>query len=101
MHALFLKNEPIEPVGMPPGAAAQFSMLSGDDRRLCERVLGEFREMPGLVLTEPQAARLFSIEHETCARILGSLVESGVLRTDGRMFAARTSGRPSLRRSMR
>jgi hypothetical protein len=87
MHALFLKNEPIEPAGIFPGAVESSS--SGDDRRLCERVLCEFREMPGLVLTEPQAARLFCIEHERCARILGSLVESGALRTDGHVFAAR------------
>jgi len=95
MHALFLKNEPIEPAGLSSGAA-ELGMPSGADRTICERVLGEFREMPGLVLTEPQAARLFCIEHETCARILGSLVESGALRTDGRVFAARAHGRPSL-----
>ena len=100
MHAFLVRNEPIEPAGIPAGIA-ELSMLSGDDRRLCERVLGEFREMPGLVLTEPQAARLFCMEHETCARILGSLVESGALRTDGRMFATRTHGRPSLRRGVR
>jgi hypothetical protein len=100
MHALSLKNKPIEPAVLPAGAA-EFSIPSGDDRTLCERVLGEFREMPGLVLTEPQAARLFCIEHETCARILGSLVESGALRTDGRVFAARAHGRPSLWRGTR
>lgn len=51
------------------------------------RVLAEFREMPCLRLTLPQAARLFGIDTESCERVLGSLVEHGVLVFDRRMFA--------------
>ena len=51
------------------------------------RVSAEFREMPGLKLTLPQAARLFSIEPTRCERVLGALVDRGVLATDGRAFA--------------
>ena len=94
MHALFVRNEPIEPTGTPLRVAESY-VMSGDDQALSERVLGEFREMPGLVLTVPQAARLFCLDREKCVRILGSLVESGALRTDGRVFAtrARTAAR--------
>lgn len=56
------------------------------------RVSAEYREMPGLKLTLAQAARLFSIEAARCKRVLGSLVEGGVLATDGRTFARADSG---------
>ena len=58
-----------------------------DLQSLQTRVSAEFREMPGLKLTLPQAARLFSIEPTRCERVLGALVDRGVLATDGRAFA--------------
>ena len=42
-------------------------------------VAGEFREMPGLRLTLPQAARLWGLEPRACAAILDALVERGAL----------------------
>jgi hypothetical protein len=51
------------------------------------RVLAEFREMPGLILTLPQAARLFGVESARCQEVLDILVEHGVLATNGRTFA--------------
>jgi hypothetical protein len=60
---------------------------------LCARVWAEFREMPGLNLTLAQAARLFSLDRARCARVLDSLVMSGVLATDGVAFARADSGR--------
>ena len=60
---------------------------------LQSRVSAEFREMPGLRLTVPQAARLFSIEAARCERVLGALVDRGVLATDGRAFARADAGR--------
>ena len=50
------------------------------------RVWAEFHEMPGMRLTLPQAARLFSIEAAACERILSALVQVGDLVTDGRTF---------------
>jgi len=47
---------------------------------LVRRVHNEYREMPGLRLTLEQAARLFHLPGETCARVLGELIEEGVLR---------------------
>jgi hypothetical protein len=60
---------------------------------LCARVLGEFREMPGLTLTLPQAARLFSIDPPQCEQILDSLVQAGELATNGRAFGCANAGR--------
>lgn len=57
-----------------------------DDLPLHTRVSAEFREMPGLMLTLPQAARLFSIDLPQCERVLSALVARGELRTDGHAF---------------
>ena len=55
-------------------------------RALASRVLGEFREMPGLALTPAQAARLFGLPLDVAARILDGLVRDGRLSraSDGR-----------------
>jgi hypothetical protein len=43
------------------------------------RVKGEFLEMPGLRLTEPQARRLWGLDQDACTALLGALVESNFL----------------------
>ena len=43
------------------------------------RVQGEFLEMPGLRLTEAQARRLWGMETELCAALLGELVAAKFL----------------------
>jgi hypothetical protein len=57
------------------------------ERELLDRISTEFYEMPGLKLTVRQACRLFSLEPTLCERVLGDLVDGGVLATDGRAFA--------------
>jgi hypothetical protein len=64
-----------------------------EEHDLCARVQAEFREMPGLRLTLPQASRLFSIEPARCERVLGALVQAGYLATDGTAFACARGGR--------
>jgi hypothetical protein len=64
-----------------------------EEHDLCTRVQAEFREMPGLTLTLPQASRLFSIEPTRCERVLGALVQAGHLATDGKAFAGAGGGR--------
>jgi hypothetical protein len=54
---------------------------------LCARVSAEFLEMPGLRITLPQAARLFGLDAASCDSVLRTLVDSGVLMTDGHAFA--------------
>ena len=44
------------------------------------RVESEYREMPGLSLTLPQAARLWGLDQGTCERILTNLIDRRVLK---------------------
>ena len=55
------------------------------------RVEGEYREMPGLSLSAPQAERLWGLDASTCASVLTVLVERRVL--------TRTTSGAYLRRS--
>jgi hypothetical protein len=43
------------------------------------RVQGEFLEMPGLRLTEPQARRLWGLDAASCDALLGALVDAKFL----------------------
>jgi hypothetical protein len=47
---------------------------------LLRRVEGEYREMPGLSLTERQAARLWGLDQDTCGVVLGTLLERQILK---------------------
>ena len=44
-----------------------------------QRVRGEFLEMPGLRLSEPQARRMWGLNAEQCAALLGALVDAKFL----------------------
>lgn len=43
------------------------------------RIQGEFREMPGLCLTNAQARRLWQLDAHTCDSLLDELVTRGFL----------------------
>ena len=43
------------------------------------RVQGEFLEMPGLRLTEPQARRLWGLDAASCGALLSTLVDAKFL----------------------
>lgn len=66
------------------------------DARLVDRVLGEYREMPGLALTMEQAHRLWGRDAVTCQHIVDVLVERHVLRwsRDRRLIRAEQDSRP-------
>jgi hypothetical protein len=49
-------------------------------REAMARVEGEYREMPGLSLTAPQAARLWGMDRSTCDLVLANLMKRGVLK---------------------
>ena len=49
-------------------------------REMLERIEGEYREMPGLRLTLPQAARLWCLDYGTCELVLTDLIERRVLK---------------------
>ena len=57
------------------------------DRALVERILGEYREMPGLALTLEQARRLWGCDGVTCRVAIEILVARGALHwsRDGRL----------------
>ena len=44
------------------------------------QIEAEYREMPGLSVTEAQAQRLWALDRTTCRRALDTLVHRGVLR---------------------
>jgi DNA-binding GntR family transcriptional regulator len=47
--------------------------------RLLRRLRAEFREMPGMRLTDSQSARLCGLSHAVCRRVLATLVSEGTL----------------------
>ncbi len=47
---------------------------------LNQRILAEFREMPGTCLTIAQAARLWALERSEAARALERLERAGILK---------------------
>jgi hypothetical protein len=58
---------------------------------LLVRVRREFGEMPDLILTLAQAARLFGIRKDICLRVLGALASEGWLCQTGERYARRMS----------
>ena len=52
------------------------------DEALLRRIRGEYREMPGMRLTEDQAIRLWGLDRPTCRKALSSLVASHFLEQD-------------------
>ena len=50
--------------------------------QLLRRIEVEYREMPGMLLTLPQAQRLFALREDICARVHTTLADQTVLRRD-------------------
>ena len=46
---------------------------------LLRRIQGEFLEMPGLRLTEPQARRLWNLDAISCSTVVSVLLDAGFL----------------------
>jgi hypothetical protein len=61
------------------------------------RIESEYREMPGLLLTEPQMQRLWGLDRSTCDAVLGLLVSRRVLVKTRRDAYARRSARVGAR----
>ena len=66
------------------------STRTEDLGRIVERVRGEFNEMPGMQLTEAQAARLWGLEPTDCRGVVELLVSDAFLRrtANGRIVRA-------------
>lgn len=74
-------------------AARGHAVTASVDHALLARVRGEYCEMPGLCLTEPQARRLWALDGDVCNTVLAALVQDGFLRRthDGRFVRADTT----------
>ena len=60
------------------------------------RIRGEYTEMPGLRVTQPQAQRLWGLDEATCRQALDGLVRTGFLRrTDAGQYLRLTEGPPA------
>ena len=55
---------------------------------IARRVLSEFEEMPGMMLSRRQVSRLFNLEEELCKSVVDVLVDSAYLRetTSGKIM---------------
>jgi hypothetical protein len=47
---------------------------------IVRRIVSEFSDMPGMVLSLKQASRLLGVGEPACARILSALTQAGILR---------------------
>ncbi len=61
---------------MPIAHARQTTEISA----LLLRIQGEYHEMPGLKVTEPQAQRLWGLDGNRCSLVLAALVERRFLK---------------------
>ena len=76
----------------PPVRLADPGATTRDEPQLYARLEAEYREMPGLTLTLPQAARLFNLEPACCERVLDALVHAGLLVRYAGMYARADCG---------
>jgi hypothetical protein len=53
------------------------------------RIVAEFHDMPGLVLSVKQASKFLGVDEAACARILASLTQTGVLRRSPNEYYSR------------
>jgi DNA-binding IclR family transcriptional regulator len=64
--------------------------VESDHPKLVRRILGTFKEMPGVQLSLQEAERMFGLRESTCRALLEQLVGEKSLRrtTDGRYAIA-------------
>jgi hypothetical protein len=71
-------------ITFPPSSAPLAALL--------QRVREQYREMPGLKLTKPQATRFFGVAPSVCAAMLRALVmENFLSRTEDGLFVRSTT----------
>jgi|SRR5436190_12545814 len=77
------------------GRAVGMSLPLGERRNLAareavvRRIVAEFHDMPGLVLTVKQASKFLGVDEAACARILASLMQAGILRRSPNEYYSR------------
>jgi hypothetical protein len=82
-----IKGRPISmALGLPAGRERRD--LARRDA-IVRRILAEFHDMPGLVLSLKQASRFLGVDQAACARILAQLTETGELRRSATEYYSR------------
>lgn len=66
--------------GTPERSRVTDAQLTPPISTLLGRIQSEYREMPGLKLTEVQARRLWDLDGNTCSLVLRTLLEQQFLR---------------------
>jgi hypothetical protein len=76
-----VKGRPVAMSLLPPGRPGKHERrdLAGREA-VVRRIVAEFQDMPGLVLSLKQASRFLGVDEAACARILATLTQAGVLR---------------------
>lgn len=82
-----IKGRPLSmPLGLPAGRERRD--LARRDA-IVRRIVAEFHDMPGLVLSLRQASRFLGVDEAACARILTALTAAGVLRRSATEYYSR------------
>jgi hypothetical protein len=76
-HALLLSS--LQSIRLTMGATRMTPEPTHTNEDVVRRVQGEFLEMPGLRLTEPQARRLWGLDSASCTELLRALVDAKFL----------------------
>ena len=78
-----VKGRPLA-MSLPPAGPARSIKYERRDlasrEAVVRRIVAEFHDMPGLVLSLKQASRFLGVDQAACARILTALTQAGVLR---------------------
>jgi hypothetical protein len=83
----------VQAVEHPYPGGAPHAVATPLNTALVARVLAEYREMPGLLLTLPQACRLWNTDLATVRVVLELLVARGSLRQSGATYLLADFGR--------
>lgn len=83
-----MQRDWLAPTGMGPraksamcgGTRASADAVETSIVNWMDRVRGEYREMPGLALTERQAQRLWGLDSDACRALFEALLQTGFLR---------------------
>ena len=74
------QQRPTTPMETNEGFAVAPTRMTPTITTLLLRIQSEYREMPGLKLTEAQARRLWNLDGNTCSLVLTMLLEQRFLR---------------------
>lgn len=80
-----VKGRPLS-MSLPP-AVERRDLASRE--AVVRRIVAEFQDMPGLVLSLSQASRFLGVDQAACARILTALTHAGVLRRSANEYYSR------------